>query len=51
MVSMMERDRKPGRALAARIERLSAGWPEGPLRVGEWDPIPTGLEIPTGQAA
>lgn len=29
--------RVPARRLANRIEQLSAGWPEGPIRPAEWD--------------
>ena len=51
-ITMMARgSHKPGRALASRIERVSAAWPEGPLRVAEWDPVPDHIEIPTGEAA
>jgi transcriptional regulator with XRE-family HTH domain len=29
--------RRPGRRLALAIERLTADWTEGPIRVSEWD--------------
>lgn len=41
-------DRRPGLAFAVAIERITADWPDGPIRASEWvpashsdpDPIP-----------
>lgn len=35
-VTMMRRGKRPGLALAVRVERLTAGWSEGPIRCSEW---------------
>lgn len=39
MVSLLcTQRRRPGLDLAFKIERLSEGWEEGPIRVAEWSP-------------
>lgn len=51
-VAMMRRgEKRPGLAMAVRIERLTAQWSEGPIRPSEWCAVeelaPTSSARPT----
>jgi hypothetical protein len=45
---VLNRKRLPGLPTAVALERASADWPDGPIKVGEWEQLYVDAKAKTG---